>query len=276
MAFWICGIVRRFPPNDLKGILMEYSLFYSLSAALVLGLLIGSFLNVCIHRLPINESLIAPPSRCPACLPPVRWRDNVPVISFLLLRGRCRDCGRPISRRYPLVELTNGIGYVLLAWRFGIGPETAVYALLYSSLLVVTFIDLDHQIIPDRITLPGMVVGLAVSSVILPLGFLNALIGLLLGGGLFYGVAVASRGGMGGGDIKLIAMIGAFLGWKQALLTIFIGALAGSVIGLFLMAFKGKSRKHPVPFGPFLSLGAVVSLFAGPAIWKWYQHLGAF
>lgn len=275
MASMIYAIVSRFPPS-IEGTPMEYSLLYSLSAALVFGLIIGSFLNVCIHRLPINESLIAPSSRCPACRHPVRWRDNIPVVSFLLLRGRCRDCGRPISRRYPLVELANGIGYVLLVWRFGVGPETAVYALLYSSLLVITFIDLDHQIIPDRITLPGMVVGLAASSVILPLGFLNAVIGLLLGGALFYGVAAASRGGMGGGDIKLIAMIGAFLGWKQVLLTIFIGALAGSVIGLFLMAFKGKSRKYPVPFGPFLGLGAVVSLFAGPAIWTWYQQLGAF
>ncbi|HET6466307.1 MAG TPA: prepilin peptidase [Nitrospiria bacterium] len=255
---------------------MEESLIYSLSAALILGLIIGSFLNVCIHRLPRNESLIAPSSRCPSCHHSVRWWDNIPVISFLILGGRCRDCGRPISWRYPVVELVSGIGYLLLVWRFGVGWQTVVYALLFSSLLVITFIDLDHQIIPDRITLPGMIVGLIASSLILPIGFLDALIGLLLGGALFYGVAVASRGGMGGGDIKLIAMIGAFLGWKQALLTIFIGALAGSVIGLFLMTFKGKSRKYPVPFGPFLSLGAVVSLFAGPAIWGWYQHLGSF
>jgi len=255
---------------------MEESLIYSLSAALILGLIIGSFLNVCIHRLPRNESLIAPSSRCPSCHHSVRWWDNIPVISFLILGGRCRDCGRPISWRYPVVELVSGIGYLLLVWRFGVGWQTVVYALLFSSLLVITFIDLDHQIIPDRITLPGMIVGLIASSLILPIGFLDALIGLLLGGALFYGVAVASRGGMGGGDIKLIAMIGAFLGWKQALLTILIGALAGSVIGLFLMTFKGKSRKYPVPFGPFLSLGAVVSLFAGPAIWGWYQHLGSF
>ncbi|MBI3595966.1 MAG: prepilin peptidase [Nitrospirae bacterium] len=255
---------------------MGESLTYSLSAALVLGLIIGSFLNVCIHRLPRNESLITPSSRCPSCRHPVRWWDNIPVVSFLILGGRCRDCRRPISWRYPVIELVSGIGYLLLVWRFGIGWQTVIYALLFSALLVITFIDLDHQIIPDRITLPGMIVGLIASSLILPIGFLDALIGLLLGGTLFYGVAVASRGGMGGGDIKLIAMIGAFLGWKQALLTIFIGALAGSVIGLFLMTFKGKSRKYPVPFGPFLSLGAVVSLFAGPAIWSWYQHLGTF
>lgn len=255
---------------------MQETLTYSLSAALVLGLIIGSFLNVCIYRLPRNESLITPASRCPSCHHPVRWWDNIPVISFLVLGGRCRDCGRRISWRYPIIELVSGIGYLLLVWRFGLGWQTVVYALLFSALVVITFIDLDHQIIPDRITLPGIIVGLIASSLILPVGFLDALIGLLLGGALFYGVAVASRGGMGGGDIKLIAMIGAFLGWKQALLTIFIGALSGSLIGLFLMVFHGKSRKYPVPFGPFLSLGAVVSLFAGPAIWGWYLNLGAF
>ncbi|HTN42574.1 MAG TPA: prepilin peptidase [Nitrospiria bacterium] len=255
---------------------MGESLAYNLSTALVLGLIIGSFLNVCIHRLPRNESLITPSSRCPSCQHPVRWWDNIPVVSFLILGGRCRDCGRSISWRYPVIEFVNGIAYVLLVWRFGIGGPAFVYGVLFSALLVITFIDLDHQIIPDRITLPGMVVGLVASAVILPIGIWDAVIGLLLGGALFYGVAVASGGGMGGGDIKLIAMIGAFLGWKEALLTIFIGALAGSAIGLFLMAFKGKSRKYPVPFGPFLSLGAVISLFAGQAIWNWYQHLGAF
>ena len=249
---------------------------YGHAMALVLGLIIGSFLNVCIHRLPLNESLVVPRSRCPACRHLIRWWDNIPLVSFLILRGRCRDCDMPITWRYPLVEFLNGVGYVLLVWRFGVSPQTVIYALLFSSLLVVTFIDLDHQIIPDRITLPGMIIGVIASSLVLPLGFWSALIGLFLGGALFYGVATASRGGMGGGDIKLIAMIGAFLGWKQTLLTIFIVALTGSVAGLFLMAFKGKSRKHPVPFGPFLSLGALVSLFAGQAIWKWYQRLGAF
>ena len=255
---------------------MGYSPYYSLSAALMLGLLIGSFLNVCIRRLPLDESVITPRSRCPACRHPIRGWDNIPVISFLILRGRCRDCGRPISWRYPLVELMNGAGTALLVWRFGVGPQTVIYALLFSSLLVVTFIDLDHQIIPDRITLPGMIVGLIASAWILPLGFFNAVVGLLAGGALFYGVAAASRGGMGGGDIKLIAMIGAFLGWKLMLLTILLGAMTGSIVGLSLMIFKGKSRKYAVPFGPFLSLGAVVSLFIGQAIWDWYQRLGAF
>lgn len=243
---------------------------------LILGLLIGSFLNVCIHRLPLNESIIAPRSRCAECRHPLRWWENIPLAGYLLLRGRCGYCGKPISFRYPLVEALNGAGYLLLVRQFGWGAETLIYAVLLSSLLVVTFIDLDHQIIPDRITLPGMAIGLAASALILPPGFLNALTGLLLGGILFYGVAMLSRGGMGGGDIKLIAMIGAFLGWQQTLVTIFIGALSGSVIGLFLMVFWGKTRKYPVPFGPFLSLGALVSLFAGPALWTWYLKLGGF
>ncbi|HEY4485909.1 MAG TPA: prepilin peptidase [Nitrospiria bacterium] len=249
---------------------------YVYAAAAVIGMLIGSFLNVCIHRLPLNESVAAPRSRCPSCRRPIRVWDNIPLISYLWLRGRCRDCGRSISLRYPLVEFLNGAGYVLVLWRFGPGLPAAVYALLFSAFVVVTFIDLDHQIIPDRITYPGMLIGLAASAWVLPTGLLNAAIGLLAGGALFYLVALLSRGGMGGGDIKYIAMIGAFLGWKQMLLTIFLGATSGSVIGLILMAFMGKTRKYPVPFGPFLSLGAVVSLFAGPEIWEWYQRLGAF
>ncbi len=238
--------------------------------ALGLGLLIGSFLNVCIHRLPLKEPIAVSRSRCPSCGKPIRSWDNIPVISFLILAGKCRDCGKKISRQYPLVEMANGVGYFLLVWRFGAGFPTVVYAVFFSSLLVITFIDLDHQIIPDAITLPGMVVGLAASGFLLPTGLASALLGLFLGGGLFYAVAVLSRGGMGGGDIKLIAMIGSFLGWKGTLLTILTGALAGSVVGLFLMAFYGKDRKFPVPFGPFLSMGALIALFGGTYVWDWY------
>lgn len=243
--------------------------FESLSAFLF-GLLIGSFLNVCIHRLPIKESIVVSRSRCPACRQAIRWWDNIPLFSFLILGGRCRDCGGKISWRYPIVEMANGLAYFFLVWRFGPVPYVLVYGAFISALLIVTFIDLDHKIIPDRITLPGMIAGLLGSGLFLPTGFLNALLGLLLGGGLLYGVAVLSRGGMGGGDIKLIAMIGAFLGWKATLLTILLGALSGSIIGVFLMVFRGKDRKFPVPFGPFLSLGALVALFWGPAIWNGY------
>jgi leader peptidase (prepilin peptidase)/N-methyltransferase len=153
------------------------------------------------------------------------------------------------------------------------GWISATYALLFSTLLVVTFIDLEHKIIPDSITLPGMGLGLLAASTVLPPGFIDSLIGLLLGGGFFYLIAVVSRGGMGGGDIKLIAMIGAFLGWQNVLMTIFVGALAGSVVGIFLMIFRGKGRKYAVPFGPFLALGAVVSLLWNQEILNWYLLL---
>jgi len=171
--------------------------------------------------------------------------------------------------------MINMGGYLFLLWKFGLGWQLLVYGLLFSTLVVVTFIDLSHQIVPDRITLPGMVVGALAAATVLPAGLVNALIGILLGGGLFYLVAILSRGGMGGGDIKLIAMIGAFLGWRNVLLTIFIAALTGSILGLYLMIVLGKDRKYPVPFGPFLALGAVVSLCWGPEILIWYSQLGS-
>lgn len=245
----------------------------------VLGAVTGSFLNVCIHRMPRDESIIRPSSYCPACRNPVRPIDNIPIVSFLLLGGKCRHCREPISWRYPVVEFLNAMGYVLLLWKFGPTALTLVYALLYSALLVVTFIDLAHQIIPNEITLPGIVVGMIAASFILPQGFWSSFIGFLLGGGLFYLIAdlshrILKQEGMGGGDIKLIAMIGAFLGWQSVLLTIFIGALLGSLVGLFLILVSGKGRKYPIPFGPFLSLGALASLFWGSEILWWYFNGG--
>ena len=241
------------------------------------GAMVGSFLNVCIYRLPRGESIVWPGSRCPSCQAPIPAYDNIPILSFLVLLGRCRRCRAPIRWRYPLVEALNGFGYLLLFWSYGLTWTTAAYALLFSSLLVVTFIDLDHQIIPDLITLPGIIIGLVAAAFVLPPGvpgFWGGLIGLLVGGGFFYVVAVMSRGGMGGGDIKLIAMIGAFLGWHLVLLTIFLASLTGAVVGLGLMAFKGMGRKTPIPFGPFLALGAIMAIFWGTAILEWYLTLG--
>lgn len=240
----------------------------------VLGTLIGSFLNVVIYRIPREESIVFPSSHCPLCQHPIYWYDNIPLLGYLFLKGRCRFCHGAISIRYPFVEAMNGLGYLFLVHQFGLSWIWLAYALLYSSLLAVTFIDLDHQIVPDVITLPGLVIGVIISSTILPTGLINSLIGLFLGGGLFYLVALISRGGMGGGDIKLIAMIGAFAGWKAVLLTIFISAFTGSVLGIILMIFKGKSRKYPVPFGPFLALGAMISILWGNPIIYWYTHLG--
>ncbi|MBI1824206.1 MAG: prepilin peptidase [Nitrospirae bacterium] len=240
----------------------------------ILGTLIGSFLNVVIYRIPREESIVFPSSHCPLCRHPIFWYDNIPLFGFLFLKGRCRFCHGAISIRYPFVEAMNGLGYLFLVHQFGLSWIWLAYSLLYSSLLAVTFIDLDHQIVPDVITLPGLVIGVIISSTILPTGLINSLIGLFLGGGLFYLVALVSRGGMGGGDIKLIAMIGAFAGWKAVLLTIFISAFTGSVLGIILMIFKGKSRKYPVPFGPFLALGAMISILWGNPIIYWYTHLG--
>lgn len=253
---------------------MEKILVFQSAAAFLFGSVIGSFLNVCIYRMPRKESIVFPASHCPKCDANIKPYDNIPIISYIFLRGRCRGCGKKISLLYPFVEFLNAAGYAFIIYKFGPNINSLIYALFYSSLIVVTFIDLEHQIIPDRITLPGIVIGFVLGAAVLPVGWLNSLIGLFLGGGLFYLVAVLSRGGMGGGDIKLIAMIGAFLGWQSVLLTIFLGALAGSVVGISLMIFKGKGRKYPVPFGPFLALGAVAALFWGNYIINWYINFG--
>jgi len=248
--------------------------------AFLIGAVVGSFLNVCIYRMPRQLSIVFPSSRCPSCQSPIRVRDNIPVLSFLLLGGKCRDCGAGISFRYPAVELLNGLLYVAVLWRYGFGWETLIYCALVSSLIVITGIDLEFQIIPDRITLPGIVVGLVAGSLLLPdpfarslpLGLKASVIGFLAGGGFYYLIAVLSRGGMGGGDIKMMAMVGGMMGWKAVFLTTFIGSLAGSFVGIFLMIIKGKGRKAKIPFGPFLALGTLISLFFGQELLQWYLY----
>ena len=243
-----------------------------------LGAVIGSFLNVCIHRLPRGESLVRPRSHCPACGALIRAFDNVPLLSFLWLRGRCRGCRAAISIRYPAVELLNGLGYVLLWRRFGWTPDALIYGVFFSALVVVTFIDWDHQIIPNRITLPGIVVGLVSAATVLTGSFVDAVIGAALGGGLLYAVAVASewvlkKEGMGLGDVKLLAMIGAFLGWQQVLLTVIVGGIVGAGVGVALIGARVMTRGDYIPFGPFLSLGAVVAMLYGAEILGWYGAL---
>ncbi|MBF0318884.1 MAG: prepilin peptidase [Nitrospirae bacterium] len=253
--------------------------YYVLTAAV--GLIVGSFLNVCIYRLPRGLSIVTPPSSCPNCGKKVRPWQNIPVISYLALMGRCACCKTHISLRYPVVELLNGIFYVLVYMKFGLTAYSIYYMMFMSMLIVITCIDIDYQIIPDVITLPGIVLGLLGSIFILPdphlyggvLGIKGSVTGLLVGGVIFYVIAVASRGGMGGGDIKFMAMAGATLGWKPVLLTIFIGSFAGSVYGVALMVFKGKGRKTRIPFGPFLALGAAISLFYGREIIAFYLKM---
>ncbi len=242
--------------------------------AFVFGTVVGSFLNVCIYRLPRGLSIVRPGSKCPHCGEPIRAYDNIPVLSYILLRGRCRKCKGRISLRYPLVEALNGALYALLMWRFGLTPEAIIFMLFCSAAVVITFIDLDFQIIPDVITLPGTVLALVTGSLVLPdvfdrtipLGPVNSIIGAALGFGLFYFIAVVSKGGMGGGDIKMMAMVGAVVGWKGVLLTTFVASLVGSVVGIGLMVFKGAARKAKVPFGPFLALGFVISILFGQEI----------
>jgi leader peptidase (prepilin peptidase)/N-methyltransferase len=246
----------------------------------IFGSVIGSFLNVCIYRVPRNMSIVAPSSRCPTCNTPIRPYDNVPILSYIFLGGRCRVCKAGISPRYPLVEFLNALLYVSVFWRFGLHWYTAVYFAFCSALIVITFIDLDFQIIPDRITLPGIAIGFVAGSLLMPdpfmrdslLGIKSSIIGLLAGGGLFYAIAVLSKGGMGGGDIKMMGMVGALTGWKSVLLTTFLGSLTGAVFGVFLMIFRGKGRKTKIPFGPFLALGSVVALFFGQEILFWYLN----
>jgi len=246
--------------------------------AFVCGAAIGSFLNVCIHRLPRHESVVWPGSHCPACNHPIAFYDNIPLLSYLWLKGRCRACRVRIPLRYPIVESANGTGYALILWQFGPGAPALVYAVLFSALLVITYIDLSHQIIPNVITLPGITLGLLCAATILPVGLLDSVLGALLGYGIPWGLANAylllrGRQGMGLGDAKLLAMIGAFLGWKPMLLTVMVGSAVGSVVGLVLIALKRVQRDQYLPFGPFLALGAIVSLFFHHAVLSWYLGL---
>jgi len=246
--------------------------------SIVFGALVGSFLNVCIFRLPKEESIVWPGSHCPHCKNAIKFYDNIPVVSYFLLRGRCRYCKGSISLQYPLVEGITALSSLFLIIKFGPSLSYLVYFAFVSALIVITVIDLYHQIIPDVISLPGIGVGLLVSLIIPQITFSNSLIGVLLGGGSLFLVATLyqwlfKREGMGGGDVKLLAMIGAFLGWKAVILTILLSSLIGSVTGITIMVLKGKNFKYAIPFGPFLSLGAVISLFYGKNIINWYLYL---
>jgi len=246
-----------------------------IAVVFVFGATIGSFLNVCIVRLPEERSIVRPRSHCPSCGHEIAWYDNVPVLSYVLLRGRCRGCGTRISPLYPTVELLTGALAVALWTRLGTTLAFAGYFVFAAALVTITFIDLDHQIIPDVISLPGIVVGLAVSFVsplVTPLG---AVLGVVAGGGVLLAVATAYqmiRGveGMGGGDVKLLAMIGAFLGWQSVFVTLMVASLIGSIIGVGLMIHQRADTKLAIPFGPFLAGGALVSLFFGDRILAFY------
>jgi len=246
------------------------------SIIFIFGMCIGSFLNVCIYRLPTSKSISNPPrSICPSCNSPIRFYDNIPVLSYIWLKGRCRNCIAPISFRYPMVELMTGIVATGLLFKFGLSLVSLVYFVFISSLLVITFIDLDHQIIPDIITLPGIPMGLVASFALPTITFKASVLGLLIGGGSLWFVAwaynlIAHRDGMGGGDIKLLAMIGTIIGWQGVIFTVFASSVMGSCVGITIMLIKGKNMKFAIPFGPFLSIGAIAYVFFGSQIITWY------
>jgi leader peptidase (prepilin peptidase)/N-methyltransferase len=253
--------------------------------AFIFGAVVGSFLNVCICRLPKNESIVFPPSHCPTCDYRIPWYDNVPIISYLILRGRCRSCKARISIQYPLVELVNALLTLFLFIHFGISLTFLLLFIFCSALVVITFIDLEHQIIPDVISLPGIPLGFVSSFFIsdlyhegMLLGWKNSLIGIVVGGGSLWLVAsgyelLTKKEGMGGGDIKLLAMMGAFLGWKAIPFIIFVSSLIGSVIGITVMLMRKKDAKLAIPFGPFLALGAVLYIFFGRQLIHLYLSL---
>lgn len=246
--------------------------------AFVYGAVVGSFLNVCICRLPEGRSVVSPPSSCPLCGYRIRWYDNIPIVSYLILGGKCRSCKAPISRRYPLVELINGLLTLLLFVKFGPTLTFLALFILCSALVAVTFIDLDHQIIPDVISIPGIPVGFAFSFFLPWLGWQDSLIGIVAGGGSLLLVAYGyqlftGKEGMGGGDIKLLAMMGAFLGWRSIPFIIFAASFVGSIIGVTLMMARGRDSKLAIPFGPFLALGAILYIFYGSRIIEWYLGL---
>ncbi len=252
----------------------------------IFGAVVGSFLNVCIVRIPEGESVVHPPSHCPNCKSPIAFYDNIPLFSYLLLRGRCRACRERISPRYFAVELLTASLAVALFYKFGLGPAFLTSFIFVAALIIISFIDLDVMIIPDVISLPGIVLGLLFSIVaryaledpfeVIP-SPLSSLVGLLVGGGFLLAVGriyevFTKVEGMGGGDIKLFAMIGAFLGWQSLLGTLLFASLGGSVIGLTVMLLKGVGRRHPIPFGPFLCLGALLHLFFGQELAAFYLY----
>jgi leader peptidase (prepilin peptidase)/N-methyltransferase len=233
----------------------------------ILGAVVGSFLNVVILRLPTeSESIVFPASRCPKCFQPLKWYDNIPLISFVVLKRQCRHCDAPISWQYPLVELAMACLSMALFLKFGLTPALPIYYLFTAALLAIIFIDLYHKIIPDSISLPGIVLGFACSFINPVITWQESGIGLLVGGGVLYAVAAGyylftRREGMGGGDIKLLAMIGAFLGWQSLPFVIFGSSVLGALVGIGAMVKQKKGGRTMIPYGPFLSIAALLYMF---------------
>jgi leader peptidase (prepilin peptidase)/N-methyltransferase len=259
-------------------LLAEMPIAYLVGAAAVFGLCIGSFLNAAIYRLPLKVSVSKPRSFCPHCKTTIQWYRNIPVVSYIMLGGRCGECKEPISIRYPLVELAVAFIFSASVWWWGLSWASLSSIIFACSMLLLALIDADHRILPNVVTLPGILVGLLLAFVNPRIVWWDAFIGAVLGGSLLYLVAwiylkVRGQEGMGMGDVKMIAMIGAFLGWQGALMTIFLGSLIGSVVGLLLMAIKGREWDYALPFGTFLALAAVIVDWFGAELLRWYWGL---
>mgnify|MGYP006301368667 FL=1 len=239
----------------------------------ILGSIIGSFLNVVIYRLPENKSIITPPSHCPECGTRLGPLDLVPILSFLIFRGNCRYCNSSNSWQYPAVEFLTGLLYVLTYLKFGLSVELIIYLGLISLLIVCSFIDLKYQIIPNKITYPGIIIGLILSLFFNHITFISSILGLIIPAGLLLLLAIIFKGGMGIGDVKLIGMIGTVTGYGYALAGIFLGALVGSVIYVPLMIAGKVDRKTRIPFGPLISLGSILMILYGQELITWYFGL---
>jgi leader peptidase (prepilin peptidase)/N-methyltransferase len=239
---------------------------------ILIGLALGSFSNVCIYRIPQKKSILFPSSFCPKCGKKIRFYDNIPLLSYIILKGRCRNCKAKISVQYPLVEFITSALLVLAYLRFGLSWDFAARSILILFMILTFFIDLKHRIIPDVLTFPGIILGLLLSFLVRSPSVWNSLLGILVGGGMFYlsailGELLFKKESMGGGDIKLAMMLGAFLGWQNIILVLLLSALLGSLIGgVALFISKDVKETRTIPFGPFLALGAIIAMFAGDAL----------
>ena len=255
------------------GSILDAFYFFCLFFLFILGLCIGSFLNVVIYRLPRGESIVSERSHCASCGKQLCWYELIPLFSYLFLCGRCRTCHQQISPRYPLVELLTGIIFALVFLQFGLTLELLKYLFLSALLVAISFIDLEHLIIPNSLVIIGLVSGLILNIAARDVGLVSALIGILVTSGFLLLVALLSKEGMGGGDIKLAAVTGLFLGWPLAPLGLFLGAGLGGIVAIILLLSGLKGRKDPLPFGPFISLGTMIAFLYGPIIVNWYLHL---
>ena len=256
---------------------------YLTCLAFFFGACIGSFLNVCIHRIPREESVVHPRSHCPQCNSPIAWRDNIPLFSYLALRGHCRHCGVYITPRYFLVEMLTAVLFLMVWNRFGLDLRTPIYWLVVSGLILGTFVDFEHMIIPDRVTWGGMIIGLLLSALVPALhgratllgGLKMSAIGAAAGFGLLFAVAeigrfIFKKDAMGFGDVKLLGAIGAFFGWPAVLFTIMVSSLAGSVVGIYFIVARNQEWQSRIPYGPYLALAALIWMLGGDSLWNQY------